>query len=225
MKFLRYIIMALAAVCISASAAAANGDKLQGKTICFLGDSYVRNHKRPFTETWHNKVADRHGMTYLNFGRNGSSIAFDRTKDGFGPAMTERYLSMPDTADIIVVIAGHNDADYLAARRGTWEAFSNGLDALCAGLRAKYPGKPIGFVTPWAVERPYFKEVTAEIHRICARYGIPVLDASVTGGIKVDDADFRAKYFQAPKDTAHLNSDGHDLLLDWGETFILSLAK
>ena len=43
----------------------------------------MAQYKRPFTETWHNKVADRHGMTYLNFGRNGSSI-LRPSKDGFG---------------------------------------------------------------------------------------------------------------------------------------------
>lgn len=48
------------------------------------------------------------GMNYINFGRNGSSVAYDRTADGFGPAMTERYKEMPDTADFVVVIAGHN---------------------------------------------------------------------------------------------------------------------
>lgn len=225
MRTLKCIILVIAALCMASVANAAQPQSLQGKTICFLGDSYVRNHRCPVTETWHNKVAEKLGMRYLNFGRNGSSIAFDRTKDGFGPAMTERYLLMPDSADMIIVIAGHNDADFLAERRGTWEQFSAGLDALCAGLKNRYPDTPIGFVTPWAVERPYFMEVIAEIHRICARYGIPVLDAAATSGIKVGDPEFRAKYFQAPKDTAHLNAAGHDLLIDWGTAFILSLAK
>lgn len=225
MKTFRILLLAVAAIFMAFPMSAAKPVDLKGKTVCMLGDSYVRNHRCPFTETWHNKVANNLEMHYVNFGRNGSSIAFDRTKDGFGPAMTERYLEMPDSVDIIIVIAGHNDADYLARRRGTWEQFSAGLDALCAGLKAKYPGKPIGFVTPWAVERPYFKEVTAEIHRVCARYGIPVLDAAATSGIKVGDPEFRKQYFQSPKDTAHLNAAGHDLLINWGKAFILSLAK
>ncbi len=225
MKTIKLILLTIAALCVAMSLSAVNPANFEGKTVCMLGDSYVRNHRCPFSETWHSKVAESLGMNYVNFGRNGSSIAFDRTKDGFGPAMTERYLEMPDSADIIIVIAGHNDADYLARRRGTWEQFSAGLDDLCAGLKAKYPGKPIGFVTPWAVERPYFKEVTAEIHRVCARYGIPVLDAAATSGIKVGDPEFRKQYFQSPKDTAHLNAAGHDLLIDWGKAFILSLAK
>lgn len=60
-------------------------------------------------------LTDELGMNYINFGRNGSSVAYDRSADGFGPAMTERYKEMPDTADFVVVIAGHNDADKLAS--------------------------------------------------------------------------------------------------------------
>ncbi len=59
-------------------------DDFSGKTMCVFGDSYVANHLRPYTEAWHSKVAERMGMKYINFGRNGSSIAFDRSKEGFG---------------------------------------------------------------------------------------------------------------------------------------------
>ena len=203
--------------------AADNDCDFKGKTLCVFGDSYVRNHKRPFTESWHAKLAEKLGMEYVNFGRNGSSIAFDRTADGFGLAMTERYLSMPDSADYILVIAGHNDAVYVN-RHGGWDKFKLGLDSLCAGLKAKYPCSPIGFVTPWGVDRPYFKEVIAEIHKACDKYDIPVLDVSSSDIIDVNNPEFRAKYFQGPNDTAHLNDAGHDLMVERGEKFIKLLA-
>lgn len=196
----------------------------KGKTLCVLGDSYVRNHKRPFSESWHAKMAQKLGLNYVNFGRNGSSIAFDRTADGFGPAMTQRYLEMPDSADYILVIAGHNDADYVA-KHGHWAKFEAGLDSLCAGLRKKYHSKPIGFVTPWGVNRPYFKAVVNEIKKTCARYGIPVLDVSDGMIIAVNDSVFRTKYFQRPNDTAHLNDAGHDLMVEPGERFFRALAN
>ncbi|MDE6532290.1 MAG: SGNH/GDSL hydrolase family protein [Muribaculaceae bacterium] len=200
------------------------GKTMEGKTVVMLGDSYVRNHRRPFEESWHAKVASRLGMKYVNFGRNGSSIAFDRRKDGFGPAMTERYKEMPDTADYVVVIAGHNDADYLRTHGiEQWDEFCKGLDTLLSGLREKYPEAKIGFVTPWAVDRQYFKEVTDQIRKACAAHGVPVLDMASMGVIDVNNPEFRARYFQGPNDTAHLNAEGHDLLLTVGEEFFRSL--
>ena len=219
-------IAALAAVIsLNVSAFAADDDS-SGKTMCVFGDSYVANHLRPYTEAWHSKVAERMGMKYINFGRNGSSIAFDRSKEGFGREMTERYKELPDSIDILLVIAGHNDADWVA-KYGGWDKFTKSLDTLCRSLKERYPDTAIGFVTPWNVDRPYFKELIEEIISTCGRYGIPVLDAAHTSGIDVNNPEFRAKYFQGGgvNDTAHLNAAGHDLLLDYGEKFIRSLVK
>ena len=193
-------IAALAAVIsLNVSAFAADDDS-SGKTMCVFGDSYVANHLRPYTEAWHSKVAERMGMKYINFGRNGSSIAFDRSKEGFGREVPQF---------------------------GGWDKFTKSLDTLCRSLKERYPDTAIGFVTPWNVDRPYFKEVIEEIISTCGRYGIPVLDAAHTSGIDVNNPEFRAKYFQGGgvNDTAHLNAAGHDLLLDYGEKFIRSLVK
>lgn len=219
-KIWLYLLMALAAS-LSMNA----HTPLQGKTLCVLGDSYVRNHKCPYSETWHATVAEKLGLNYVNFGRNGSSIAFDRTKDGFGPAMTQRFLEMPDSADIILVIAGHNDADYLRNHpEVTWNDFCLGLDSLCSGLRQKYPGKPVGFVTPWAVDQEWFSQVIDQIKVTCAKYSILVFDASTQSGIEVNNPEFRAKYFQRPTDTAHLNDAGHNLLVEKGMAFLKQVA-
>ncbi len=204
-------------------AAFAADNYLAGKTIAFLGDSYVKNHRRPSTETWHAKAAANLEMNYVNCGRNGSSIAFDRTKDGFGPAMTERYkIEIPDSVDYIVVIAGHNDADYLTnhSDKNLWVDFVKGLDTLLDGMQTKFPNAKIAFVTPWAVARPGFSEVNAQIIKACGQKGIPVLDMAALGVIEVNNPEFRAKYFQGPNDTAHLNAEGHDLLVPLGEAFI-----
>lgn len=198
---------------------------LRGKTLCVFGDSYVRNHKRPFSEAWHYKVAEKLGMNYVNFGRNGSSIAFDRTADGFGPAMTVRYKEIPDTADVILIIAGHNDADYLRKHEEcTLSQVCEGIDSLLMDLKEKFPCATIGYVTPWGVDRPYFNEVIAEIHKACDKYGIPVLDVSSPEIIDVNNPEFRAVYFQGPNDTAHLNDKGHDLMIDRGEAFLKSIV-
>ncbi len=208
-------------------AAFAADNYLAGKTIAFLGDSYVKNHRRPSSETWHAKAAANLEMNYVNCGRNGSSIAFDRTKDGFGPAMTERYKTeIPDSVDFIVIIAGHNDADYLTNHidENLWEDFVKGLDTLLDGMQAKFPNARIAFVTPWAVDRTGFSEVNAQIIKACGQKGIPVLDMAALGVIEVNNPDFRAKYFQSLNDTAHLNAEGHNLLVPLGEAFIQLIA-
>ena len=42
---------------------------LEGKTMCVIGDSYVYNHGCPVSETWHYKLATKHGMKYQNLGQ------------------------------------------------------------------------------------------------------------------------------------------------------------
>lgn len=201
----------------------ASDNNLSRKTIVFLGDSYVKNHRRPSSETWHAKAAANLDMNYVNCGRNGSSIAFDRTKDGFGPAMTERYKTeIPDSADYIVIIAGHNDTGFISndTQQKSWEEFCTALDTLLDGIKTKFPNARLAYVTPWAVDRPGFTEVNSQIIKACGQRGIPVLDMAALGVIDVNNPDFRAKYFQGPNDTAHLNAEGHDLLVPLGEAFI-----
>jgi len=193
-----------------------------GKHLIVLGDSYVANHRRPKSETWHYLAAQRLGLIYHNYGRNGSSIAWDRSKRGFGPAMINRCLQMTDTADVVLVIAGHNDASMINDNRDSLRMFRDSLTLLCQRLREKYPHATIGFVTPWHVDRPGFEPVIKTIHKVCRKYHYPVLDTRKSP-ILVEDDEFRHRYFQAPGDHAHLNAEGHLLALPWGETFLQKL--
>lgn len=197
-------------------------DPLLGKTLNIIGDSYVRNHVRSYAETWHYKAADRAGMVYNNYGINGNCVAFDRSGRGFGVSMLDRFSQMRADADYVVVIAGHNDASMLSMMPDSVGVFVESLDLFCKGLKEMYPKAGIGFVTPWAVDRPMFPEVTQYIREACEKYSFVLLDATQSE-ILVNDPEFRAKYFQSKNDTAHLNPAGHDLLVDWGEAFYRSL--
>lgn len=186
-------------------------------TINVIGDSYVANHRRPKEEAWHYKMAMQLGMAYNGYGRNGSCIAFDRTHDGkynFGPAMWVRYNAMTPDADYVLIIAGHNDAEKVKDNKDSLRMFSDSLNVMLSGIIKRCPNAKIGFVTPWYVDRPGFKQVVKEIKKACKKYGIPVLNNySKDCIIKVRDEEFRKKYFQGPNDTAHLNATGHDLFL------------
>lgn len=196
-------------------------NSLRAQTLVVLGDSYVANHRQPKSETWHAQAAKELGLDYRNYGRNGSSIAWDRQR--FGPRMVQRCMEMTDTADIVLVIAGHNDANLVGNNADSLRQFADSLALLCQRLQTKYPSAAIGFVTPWYVNQAGFKPVIKTIHKTCRRYGIPVLDTR-KGPIRVEDDDFRRQYFQAANDHAHLNAQGHRLMLPFGKRFLMKLA-
>ena len=195
---------------------------LYGKVINFIGDSYVRNHVRPYSETWHYKVSKKHHMVYNNYGINGSSIAFDRSRSGFGAAMVDRYGEMSKEADYIVLTAGHNDAGMLSFMPDSVDVFKERLDLLLKGIRQDYPHAKVGFVAPWPVDRPGFAEVIEFIDDACEKHSVSFVVAPESL-VDVNDEEFRIKYFQGRNDTAHLNAEGHDLLLEWGDEFLRSL--
>lgn len=199
---------------------------LQGKVMNILGDSYVANHQRPKSEAWHSKFAQKYGMTYNNYGRNGGCVAFDRTKDGFGPSLLVRYQQMDRNADLVVIVAGHNDANFVKEGKENLDIFTESLDLLLTQIKEHCPKAKIAYVTPWYVDRAGFKEVIQIIRKVCKRHDVPVLNNyRKSSVIKVRDGDFRKHYFQGANDTAHLNDAGHDLYMPQGEAFLLKVMK
>ena len=200
------------------------------KVLNVIGDSYVANHRRPAEEAWHYKMAVELGMTYNNYGRNGSCVAFDRSHDGkwnFGPALWVRYTAMSPDADYVLIIAGHNDADKVKQNADSLQMFADSLEVLLSGIERLCPKARIGYVTPWYVDRPGFAPVCKAIKQVCKRHHVPVLmNYDKKSVIKVRDAAFRKQYFQGADDTAHLNAAGHDLFLPVGKAwFLKKVAK
>lgn len=196
-------------------------DPLQGKVVNVLGDSYVRNHRRPFEEAWHYQVAALHGMKYNNYGRNGGCVAFDRSSEGFGPSLLVRYKEMDAEADLVLIIAGHNDAGIVGNSKEKLALFADSLDLLLNKVKEQCPKARIAWVTPWWVDRDGFKPVVRMIKKVCKRHRVPVLDNyKKSCVVKVRDAAFRKQYFQGADDTAHLNKEGHQLFLPVGDAFV-----
>lgn len=201
---------------------------LKGKRIGVLGDSYVRNHREPVENTWHYKFAQKHGMQYFNYGRNGNCIALDLNKWGTG--MYKRYREMNDSLDYVLVIAGHNDASRGRLDSIGIDTFRERLGILCSGLKEKYPQSTILFFTPWTCENfigSSRQQVIDAMLEVCGSYGIPVFDAARRSNICADSELFRQQYFQGGngRDTAHLNARGHDLFLPLAEQFISQYTK
>ena len=195
------------------------------RIVNIIGDSYVKNHKRPVEEAWHYKMAQKLGLTYNNYGRNGGCVAFDRTHDGkynFGPAMYTKTGQMDPAADYVIIIGGHNDAFKVKNNKDSLMMFSDSLKLLITNIRTQCPNAKVGYVTPWYCDYPGFRQVCKTIMRVCKQHGVPVLNNFRKGSIiKVRNEEFRKKYFQDPKDTAHLNNEGHDLFLPVGMEWFL----
>ncbi len=190
--------------------------------LAVIGDSYVENHKRPYTETWHYLMAQRLGLDYQNVGKNGSSVAFDRTKEWCGQSFLQRYRQINKDADYVLIIGGHNDADKCKANRDSLRMFADSLRALISDIRAHCPKARIGYVSPWNNERVGFKQVGKIIRKMCREMNVPLLNNySKDCPIHVRDDAFRSRYFQALRDWAHLNADGHRLYLPYAEQWFL----
>ena len=221
---MKRILLLIALVLTLFSAYAEN--PLQGKVMNILGDSYVANHRCPKSEAWHCKFAQKYGMTYNNYGRNGGCVAFDRTKDGFGPSLLVRYKQMDCNADLVVIVAGHNDANFVKEGKENLDIFTESLDSLLSQIKEHCPKAQIAYVTPWYVDRAGFKEVVQIIRKVCKRHDVPVLNNyRKSSVIKVRDDNFRKQYFQGANDTAHLNDAGHDLYMPIGEAFLLKAMR
>lgn len=194
------------------------------KVINVIGDSYVANHRRSKEESWHYKFAKAHGYTYNNYGRNGNCVAFDRKN--WGKAMMTRYKDMDQNADLVVLIAGHNDAVMIGNNKDSLQMFTDSLDVLLTRIKEHCPKARIAYVTPWYVDRDGFYGVCHAIKKICKRHHVPVLwNYSKKNIIKVRNAEFRKKYFQGNDDTAHLNAAGHDMFLKHAERFLQKVTR
>lgn len=213
-------------VCALAGTVRAQGDTLSVKRMSVLGDSYVANHRRPYQEAWHYLAAQQLGMEYQNLGRNGSCVAWNREPDGFGPSMLERYEQLDSEADLVIVIAGHNDAGYVGESKDSLRIFRDAMERLIDGIRAHCPHARVAWVTPWYVDREGFRQVVKCIRKVCKRKGVPVLNNYAADCcIKVRDEEFRRRFFQGAKDTAHLNAAGHRLFLPIGLNFIKEVME
>lgn len=215
-------ILAIALAITALPMAAQDTDPMKGKTMGVIGDSYVRNHKEPMENTWHYKLAQKHGMKYINYGRNGNCLTLDLKQWGTG--VYHRYSQMSDSLDYIVVIGGHNDAARIDSI-GV-DTFKERLGELCRGMIDKWPEARIFFFTPWCCENfegSSREKVVDAMLEVCGDYGIPVFDSARRSGIHAASLAFRRKFFQRSdgKDTAHLNSRGHDRFMPVAEAFIM----
>ena len=200
---------------------------LYGKKINVIGDSMVKGHTLNDADVWTALLASRNNCTVRNYGVNGSYLS-NHIPSGLTPErlpVIQRYTSMDNDADYVVVFAGTNDANNNIST-GTddstdTETVKGALNVLCDGLITKYPASKICFITPYmrAFNDSYRNTIDA-IKTICAKYSIPVFDNALYGGVyRFNDAQATALML----DNTHLNANGMKYVVSKYESFLKTL--
>ena len=171
----------------------------RGMKVNFLGDSitYGVGTARP-EERYVDMVKEELGLAAArNYGVSASRIANQEPMDV--PSFCQRYGSMDDDADLIVVFGGCNDYFHGTAPIGTWEdrtpdTFYGACHTLLLGLMEKYPGRPVVFLSPIhsaaelggpnRVTGFTLEQYTAVIREVAGYYAVPMLDLLHTSGIQ-----------------------------------------
>lgn len=120
----------------------------------FLGDSITMGYGLPDPARRFSTVFCRMAdFQEINFGICGTLIARAGLSRKNGTSFIDRCPLMPD-ADLVVVFGGTNDYFWTdepisSPGSGDDKYFSSAVRHLCAGLKAKYPGKPVIFILPY----------------------------------------------------------------------------
>lgn len=216
----------------SSEGSSSSSNVLSGKSIAFIGDSYVANHKHPVEETWHYIMAARNNMTYYNYGVNGTCLVGDAGK---GTNCYDRLDKITGKPDYIITIAGRNDFN----RQMPINVFKDSLALYCEKMYNKFPLVKLAFITPWRISSAKTindgsatykqQDYIDAIIEVAGMYAIPVFDASRNSGLPFWSESFRSTYTQDNAwswgywDYSHLNAQGHLMFLSKGEAFIRSL--
>ena len=215
--------------------------KLNGKTVCFLGDSITEGAGASSKEKCYVSLfaAAHPEAKVLNFGIGGTRIAKQTTPSenprwdlDFG----SRVAEMPEEADLICIFGGTNDFGHGDAPMGSFgcktsDTFWGALYALSLDLVNKYPKARIVYFTPLHRQtkpEPRYKgdgywsldDYAEAIRKNAAYFAFPVLDLRTQSGIQPRIPTI-AKEFTP--DGLHPNDAGYERLFRMIDRFIENL--
>lgn len=217
-----------------------------GKTVIAIGDSITTYERiEPDAQNTDSnyvvRMCSEVGALLLeNYSIGGSTIS-QRSSDPTGRnPISIRYADMRDDADLIIVSAGTNDCTHAWTSLGefsdtTVNTFYGAMHVLCSGLKAKYVGKQVMFITPIrryhapaGMTTPTSPNANGEtpqqyvdaIIEVCNYYGIPVLDNYRTCILNPFISEYRSEYMS---DGTHPNAAGHIIMKDRLVNFLRQL--
>lgn len=207
---------------------------LDGKTIALLGDSI--SSASYVTPTYWQTIAEETGCSFLDYAIGGTTIAHSNRGTAIpdserGNGYVDRYTSMDESADAVIVMGGTNDA--LRTPLGNWDdtgisTFYGALNTLLQGLIEKYAGKPIIFMIPIqsadltdkqgvpptikdldscsAEDTLSLSYLRAAILAKCTQYGVKCIDMYKDSGI--NGRDTKHIYYRTKNDQLHPSARG-----------------
>ena len=193
-------------------------NRLCGKTLLVIGDSFVEGHTLSESQTWAYKLADRNGMTCINKGINGASIAYSANEQY--TSIVESIASIINSvssADYVVVLAGHNDAN-ADLHGGTAIPIGNDDDAanttykgalniIIDALLDAYPTAHILLCAPFN-RRGIEEDYAAAMETMAGIYSVPFFDSYHRSTICFQNTAQNTTY--ELENTLHLNEAGHE---------------
>ena len=221
--------------------------KLEGLKINFLGDSITEGHGTSNENAiFHAILKKETGLKEVrNYGIGGTKFALQNGTNGVPEdpyvdvnSFCERFDSMDDDADMVVVFGGTNDYGHGTAPLGgfsdrTPETFYGACHFLFSGLIKKYLGKPIVIMTPLhrageerntgyqkTTPSGTLKEYVDIIREVAEYYSLPVLDLFATSGIQPALKEVCDAFMP---DGLHPNDAGHAIIAQKLKAFLLSL--
>ena len=221
--------------------------KLEGLKINFLGDSITQGVGASSEETVYHAVLKREAnlAEVRNYGISGTRFALQkgteaRPKDDYVDvnSFSERFASMDDDADVVVVFGGTNDYGHGDAPIGgfsdrTPDTFYGACHYLFSGLIKKYIGKEIVIMTPlhrigeckntgsqkaWGAGT--LKEYVNIIREVAEYYSLPVLDLYASSGLQPEIKEIQENFIP---DGLHPNDAGNTVIAKRLKAFLESM--
>ena len=214
--------------------------KLENITANFLGDSITEGCGTSGPDkVFHSLIAKKYGMKAArNYGIGGTRIAHQLTPSAnarWDLSFCDRFSTMEDDAELVVVFGGTNDFGHGDAPIGTPDdrdpsTFYGGCHFLMKGLIEKYPEATIVVMTPLhrsgeervrgEGEKVYLKRYVEIIKEVAEFYSLPVLDLWAMSGIQPKVDVIKQKYCP---DGLHPNDAGHEKMAERIASFLLAL--
>ena len=213
--------------------------KWKGKKLLIIGDSISDdNYNSALDFVWTKGIKNYFGFgSYENYGIAGSTIAVKETDPTNRTPLVTRYQEMPNDGDLILVSAITNDWFYQWTPIGTMDSrdiytLYGALHTLCLGLKKKYKGKTIKFLTgimrrqndrqtPYATNGlgKTLKEYNNIVKEVCGYYSIPVIDMFENCGLYPFDDELALEYYNQQGSEGnyyytHPNSKGQEMMFN-----------
>lgn len=210
--------------------------ELKGLKINFLGDSITQGVGASSADTVYHAVLKKEAELSVarNYGISGTRFALQkgtpaRPKDDYVDinSFCERFETMDDDADVVVVFGGTNDYGHGDAKMGefsdrTPDTFYGACHYLFSGLVKKYLGKPIVIMTPlhrlgetavpgtkYGSDYGVLKDYVNIIREIAEYYSLPVLDLFAESGLQPEIKEIQQNYLP---DGLHPNDNGNAVI-------------